>query len=406
METSSLNQKLLQSSTVFLLSKTLERAGFYGLRTVLILYMTGEVLAMDHSEAFNIYGIFSGVLILTQLVGAVFGDLLTGSKTTAIVGGLAQVLGAFVICIPNTVALYTGLGLLALGTGFYIPNVFSLFGKIYRQKEKSLDTGFTLFYTAVNIGAFLGILLVGFLGEIDIKYGFITAGIIFLLGTGLLFFGHDEKDTTVVDKATSVTKRAVIILIAVAVTSVFWLCYSLGSMQIWQTLDAVTSTLSSNINASDFSSVSSLATILFGIIAAIAWYFIQFSRFLKIGIGFLLAALSFILVFVIQTMSGMTGIAFYVISVLLLSVAEILVAPIAHSLLVKYGNPKYLALLFTLLTAPVYLFNLLSSYLSNLMYDTPNLPTIIAIAFFGLIGVILVIVKYTLKETPSNQFEE
>jgi len=152
------NQKHNKETFYYCLSRMLERASYYGFRTLVVLYMTGEILKMENTEALGIYGWFTASLVFSQIIGAILGDLLIGNKKAVIIGAILQSLGAFGLCIPSTTGLYIGLFLVVLGGGLYTPNIISNFGKLYLNRTKLLDAGFTLFYFAVNIGAFVGVL--------------------------------------------------------------------------------------------------------------------------------------------------------------------------------------------------------------------------------------------------------
>ena len=163
---------------LYALSRTFERASYYGLRSVLLLYMIGETINMTRDEARNMYGLFIGSFIFSQILGGIVGDLVLGNKRSLIIGGILQALGAFSLCIPSAIGLYTGLVFISLGAGLYSPNILSLFGKLYSNKQKLLDSGFMIFYTAINLGVIIGPLLIGYLGYMNYTYGFITSGIL------------------------------------------------------------------------------------------------------------------------------------------------------------------------------------------------------------------------------------
>ncbi len=163
------HQKHTKETLYYAISRMLERASYYGFRALVVLYMTGETLKMERTEAVSIYGWFATLLMFSQIVGALFADLLIGNKKSILIGGIIQAIGAFILCLPSTAGLYSGLFLVVLGSGFFTPNIISNFGKLYLNKTKLLDSGFAIFYLAINLGSFLGILLIGYLGE---KYGY------------------------------------------------------------------------------------------------------------------------------------------------------------------------------------------------------------------------------------------
>ncbi|MCB0855951.1 MAG: MFS transporter, partial [Bacteroidetes bacterium] len=96
-----LNQKHNKHTFTFASSKLLERTAYYGIRSLLVLYMVKASLSIPEEEALQIYGWFTSAVIFAQILGAVLGDLILGSKRAVIVGGLTQAIGAFVLCIPS-----------------------------------------------------------------------------------------------------------------------------------------------------------------------------------------------------------------------------------------------------------------------------------------------------------------
>ena len=173
------NQKHTIETLYYSISRMLERASYYGFRALVVLYMVGETLKMERTEALTIYGWLIGSLVFSQIIGGLFGDLLIGNKKSIIIGGIIQAIGAFSLCIPSTNGLYLGLFCVVLGSGFFTPNLISNFGKSYLNKTKLLDSGFTIFYLAINLGSFLGILLIGYIGETyGYNIGFVLSGIL------------------------------------------------------------------------------------------------------------------------------------------------------------------------------------------------------------------------------------
>jgi len=130
------NQTHNKETFLYATSRMLERASFYGLRSLIVLYMVGESFKMDTTEASSIYGWFISSIIFSQIFGALLGDLVIGNKKSVIIGGIIQAVGAFSLCIPSTIGLYIGLFLVVLGSGIYTPNIISSFGKLYLNKTK------------------------------------------------------------------------------------------------------------------------------------------------------------------------------------------------------------------------------------------------------------------------------
>jgi proton-dependent oligopeptide transporter, POT family len=172
-----------------------ERFSFYGMRALLVLYLT-NVLMMPDDEANFQYGAYNALVYTTPLLGGWLADKLLGYKRSIILGGILMALGHLVLAIPNNMVFFLGLGFLITGNGFFKPNISSLLGKFYEAKDTRKDTGYSIFYMGVNIGAFLGSLLCGYIGQkVDWHYGFGLAGIFMILGlTIFLYFRHILED--------------------------------------------------------------------------------------------------------------------------------------------------------------------------------------------------------------------
>jgi POT family proton-dependent oligopeptide transporter len=369
-EAKPISTNYFESATLFLLSKMLERAVYYGFRALLILHLMGEIIGMESKEALALYGVFTAVVMFTPIIGGVLGDLIFGNRYVSIAGALLQALGAFAICISFQPMLYVGLGLIALGTGLYGPNLFSQFGRLHHNIESKMDSGFTLFYLAINLGSFLGILFIAYLGEIDFRYGFVAAGVLALLSSALLFFAKRvTQENTKEIKKISIPKRLIIILIAIFISSIFWSVYELGFSEVSLITFNLGDTLSESFSGSFLQSLNSYAIILFGITAAIIWWLLRLNRYLKVGLGCILGGLSFAVLLFMPEEGQVPGLIIFIISVLLIGLAEILVVPTIYSLLTKYTKPKYLDLVFCVAFLPLGILYKLNSLLVTHMYD-------------------------------------
>jgi len=404
-EAKPISTNYFESATLFLLSKMLERAVYYGFRALLILHLMGEIIGMESREAFALYGIFSAVVMFTPIIGGVLGDLIFGNRYVTIAGALLQALGAFAICISFQPMLYVGLGLIALGSGLYGPNLFSQFGRLHHKIESKMDSGFTLFYVAINLGSFLGILFIAYLGEIDFRYGFVAAGVLALLSSALLFFAKKITQENTKDiKEISILKRFIIILIAIFISSIFWSVYELGFSEVPIISMNLKDTLSESFSGSLLQSLNSYAIILFGIAAAIIWWLWRVNRYLKVGLGCIAGGLSFAVLLFMPEDGQVPGLIIFIISALLIGLAEILVVPTIYSLLTKYTKPKYLALVFCVAFLPLGILYKLNSLLVTHMYDNMGTGFFLKLStgLLVLLGVGIVVLGYIfLKKKPA-----
>lgn len=164
-----------------------ERFSYYGMRAILVLYMTSELIkggfALDDATAYGIYGAYGALVYLTPILGGYFADKIMGFRMAIIWGALLMAAGQFTLFLDNQTTFYAGLALLVIGNGFFKPNISSMIGKFYAEGDSRRDGAFTIFYMGINIGAFLTPLTCGAIGEIEgWNYGFLTAGIGMLVG--------------------------------------------------------------------------------------------------------------------------------------------------------------------------------------------------------------------------------
>jgi len=385
--TKSFSTSYCRSVTLLLGSNMLERAVYYGFRGLLILYMVGETFEMPNGEAYTIYGIFTVVIMFTRILGAVIGDLILSNRLVAIIGAVLQALGAFTLCVPSLSALYIGIGLVSLGSGLYGPNLFSQFGKLHLNKEAKMDSGFTLLYLAINLGAFLGILFLGILGEKNFTYGFIAAGILALISVVFLLLTKTNTQETLDNyKKTPISKRLIMVLIAIFISTIFWGVYELGISESFLISYNLRETLSETLPSTLLDSLNSFAIILFGIAAVVIWWLWRLNRFIKLGIGFIAGGLSFAVLLFMPEGGQTPGLIVFIISILLLGLAEILISPTINSVLTKYTNPKYLAIVFSLALIPLSIFYRLNGLMAEYYYDIIDTGFFLKLSTFLLVA--------------------
>jgi proton-dependent oligopeptide transporter, POT family len=171
-----------------------ERFNYYGMRAILILFMT-KALLFDKTLASQLYGSYTSLVYLTPLIGGFIADKYWGNKRSIIVGGILMALGEFVLffCASlyqsapglSTFLFFAGLGLMITGNGFFKPNISSLVGQMYQKGDRRVDAAYTIFYMGINVGGALGPILCSAVGETgnpaDFKWSFLVAGIGMLL---------------------------------------------------------------------------------------------------------------------------------------------------------------------------------------------------------------------------------
>ncbi|MCF6141732.1 peptide MFS transporter [Flavobacterium sp. K77] len=192
-----------------------ERFNFYGMRAILTLFLVNSLM-MKEEDASLIYGGFLGLCYLTPMLGGFISDRFFGNRNCILLGGLMMAIGQFLLFISAsvfgnnislaTILMWSALGIIVFGNGFFKPNISSMVGSLYPKQEKSkLDTAFTIFYMGINLGAFLGQLICPIVGDVKVdgirdihafKWGFLAASVAMLIGTVVFYVLKDKYVVT------------------------------------------------------------------------------------------------------------------------------------------------------------------------------------------------------------------
>jgi POT family proton-dependent oligopeptide transporter len=172
-----------------------ERFNYYGMRAILVLFMT-KALLFDKAFASNLYGSYTGLVYLTPLIGGFVADRYWGNRRSIVTGGLLMALGELLMfaCASlyqsnadvSAFLFFSGLGFMIAGNGFFKPNISSMVGQLYPAGDKRLDAAYTIFYMGINVGGALGPFICGYFGDTgnpaDFKWAFLAAAVAMVLG--------------------------------------------------------------------------------------------------------------------------------------------------------------------------------------------------------------------------------
>ncbi|TDO22565.1 peptide MFS transporter [Pedobacter duraquae] len=183
-----------------------ERFNFYGMRALLTLFLV-NALAFSDKDSAIVYGGFLGLCYLTPMLGGFVADRYLGNRNCIMLGGLVMGIGQLCLFFSGStyatnlelakLMMWIALGVIIMGNGFFKPNISSMVGQLYAKGDNRLDSAFTIFYMGINVGAFLGMSICPFLGDVKVgdvrvveafKWGFLAAGLAMFLGTVLFFF--------------------------------------------------------------------------------------------------------------------------------------------------------------------------------------------------------------------------
>jgi POT family proton-dependent oligopeptide transporter len=182
-----------------------ERFNYYGMRAILVLFMT-KALLFDKAFASNLYGSYTGLVYLTPLIGGFVADRYWGNRRSIITGGILMALGELLMfaCASfyqsnadlSTFLFFSGLGFMIAGNGFFKPNISSMVGQLYPVADKRLDAAYTIFYMGINVGGALGPFICGYFGDTgnpaDFKWAFLAAAVAMAIGV-VVFINLKDK---------------------------------------------------------------------------------------------------------------------------------------------------------------------------------------------------------------------
>jgi proton-dependent oligopeptide transporter, POT family len=165
-----------------------ERFSYYGMRALLVLYLVNR-LGYSRAQALEMYGLYTGLVYLTPLLGGYLADKMLGRRKAVLIGGVLMGLGQIFLMFPATLTL--ALGLLIAGNGFFKPNISTMVGGLYREGDTRRDGAFTIFYMGINLGALFSPFICGNLGErVSWAVGFGSAAVGMALGLAQFVFGQ------------------------------------------------------------------------------------------------------------------------------------------------------------------------------------------------------------------------
>ncbi len=235
-----------------------ERFSYYGMRAILVLFLTSSLLnegwGWEREDALILYGWYTGLAYFTPLIGGIIADKFLGYRNATVMGALIMALGHGSLALEylENFFFFIGIGLLIVGNGLFKPNISSMVGQLYKDADIRKDGAYTIFYMGINCGAFLGILLCGYLGEtIGWHWGFGVAGIFMFFGMLQFYYAQNifgsiglkpEKKVEGIDEikndsplTSTELDRILVILVFSAATIFFWWAFEQagGSMTIF-----------------------------------------------------------------------------------------------------------------------------------------------------------------------------
>ena len=166
-----------------------ERFSFYGMKALLLAYMVTQ-LKFDEPKGYAILGSYAALVYTMPMFGGMLADRFLGYRKSILFGGILMVIGHFTLAIPQGWSFFYGMAFIICGNGFFKPNISSLVGTLYKNNDPRKDSAFSIFYMGINLGAMIGGVLCGYVGQrINWHYGFGLAGLFMILGLVVFWFG-------------------------------------------------------------------------------------------------------------------------------------------------------------------------------------------------------------------------
>ena len=381
-----------------------ERFSYYGMRAILILYLTKKLieggLGMNEKDAMLLYGYFAGLVYFTPLIGGWLADRYLGKRLAVTIGGITMMLGQFALFALNSImGLYIGLLLLIIGNGFFKPNISTLVGGLYKDGDSRRDAAFTIFYMGINLGAMIAPLIIGVVtdnmfattnedGSIayGYRYGFLVSGLGMLLGQvifnllGSKFLGDlgtkpvgAVSDSSVTESSKSVNpetrevldekqekQRISVIFILLIFAVFFWAGFEQAgsSLSLYTDKFIDRSIGSFEIPTSWFQSVNPLFIVTLAPLFTLFWASPIGRRLttpVKMGVGMIILGAGFLFMIGavaersangdVNDVNNKAALMWFIMTYLLHTIGELCISPVGLSVVTKLSPPKLASVL-------------------------------------------------------------
>jgi POT family proton-dependent oligopeptide transporter len=430
-----------------------ERFSYYGMRAILILYLTKKFieggLGMDPAQATLLYGYFTGLVYFTPLIGGWLADKYIGKRNAITIGGITMMLGQFALFgMNNMTGLYLGLFLLIIGNGFFKPNISTLVGGLYEDGDARRDSAFSIFYMGINLGALLAPFIIGYFTDnlfattnadgtiaYGYRYGFLASGIGMLLGQ-LVFNSMAQKylgdlgkkpikntSANTVDKASvsinpetkqvlsksEENQRISVIFILFCFAVFFWAGFEqAGSSLSLYTDKFIDRTVGGfEIPTSWFQSVNPIFIVALAPLFAMFWNSRlgkKLSTPVKMGVGMIILGLGFLFMLGavgeraangdIADDTNKAALMWLIMTYLLHTIGELCLSPVGLSVVTKLSPPKLASILMAVWMLSSSVANFIGGYLASIVETLGAGEVFTYIAIFVMIcGALLIMLN-------------
>lgn len=446
------NTKVKHPAGLYLLffTEMWERFSFYGLRSLLILYLTATFamggLGFSVGTGAMIYGLYTGFTYFTPTIGGYLADKYLGQKLSIVIGGSFLALGNIILfLIPGRVGLFVGLAAMIIGNGFFKPNISTVVGQLYAPEDKRKDSAFTIFYMGINIGSLFAPIICGLLAEnifankingvvvqYGFKYGFLAAALGMIIGQVVFMIlapkvlGHVGNRPETVKAGEKIEKkpltkqeknRTFAILILAVFVVFFWAGFEQAGSSLTMFAEKFTNreAFGFTVPVTFFQSINPIFVLLLSPIFAKIWMMLANRKKgdlnipTKMALGMITLGIGFVvMVFATHSIGGSenpvakASMWWLVITYFCNTVGELCLSPIGLSMVSKIAPVKLATLLMGAWLASSGVANILGGFIAS------NLDALGASEIFGIIAAVSIglgIVLFLLRNKITKMME-
>ena len=415
-----------------------ERFSYYGMRAILVLYLTNFLLLSGHAEhvagyytikgvfewlvgrqlgvqpfSSLIYGTYTAFVYLTPFFGGMIADRYLGQRYSVIIGGVIMTIAELTLTIPTL--FFLGLLLLIIGNGFFKPNISTQVGNLYKPGDSRIDRAYSIFYVGINVGAFFSPLICGSLGEnIGYQWGFFAAGVGMLAGVFIYLaalrtlppdrIGRLKANTETKTKLTAQDWKAVLALVLLCIpTSLFWAVYEQqgNTISLWAQdftdRRLIPGVLNIEIPVTWFQAFNPFMIFAFTPFVVMLWgqqskRGKEPSTVTKMALGDFMLGLSYLIMAAAAYLAGPTGHAswiwlFFFFAVITLG--ELYLSPIGLALVARVAPPQILSAMMGLWFITSFTGNLLQGYIGSFFSEMDKTHFFLLCAAIGGVAAVI-----------------
>ena len=413
-------------STLFF-TEMWERFSFYGLKALLILFMTAAAtqggLGFSAERAGSVIGWYGFGVYASAILGGVLADRVFGQYRSVLLGGIIIALGHFTMAVPSLTTFYLGLCLIVIGTGLLKPNASTMVGALYDEDDARRDAGFSIFYVGINVGAFVAPLIVGTLGQnVNWHVGFGCAGVGMTIGL-IQYVAGKKRLTPALERLGQTEKhaapssepwwrftrdewgRVAAIAVLFVFSSIFWGAFEQASSSLNLFADRLTDNrvFGHSFPSTWYQSLNSMFMI-FGLAPLIGWFWIRLgprqpSSPVKFALGLFFVGLGFVLIVPAAKMAQERGIAvspWWLVGLYFLhTIGELCLSPVGLSIVTKLAPPRIVGAMMGMWFLSIAVGNKLAGMAGGLFEQLP-LPKLfgaVALTTFAAAAILLLLTR-------------